>query len=751
MGRRIRSLIWMAVCLCACNTVSTPDSAGITDSNDTLAAVDVSSDVINSAEDSDGSSGDGSASGCSQDADCVPDSPCELGLCNIDGTCRFVFQGGACTDDDPCTVDETCETDGCVGQLRDCDDGNVCTLDGCDPTTGECSSNPADGLCDDGNPCTEGDRCDAGECKPTGDVGCDDNNSCTSDTCSASSGACVNTPLNDAACDDGNFCTVGDACDAGFCIPGAEIPCDDDNGCTKDACEPDTGLCVATPNTEPCDDGNACTIEDSCEDGVCQPGFELNCSDGNVCTSDVCVSETATCINENITGICTDGNFCTVGDTCFAGSCLPGPPKFCQDGNPCTQETCDSTTGDCNSTPSPGECSDGNPCSIGDYCIAGGCVSGMPKVCSDQNPCTLDVCNTDGICEYLPQSGMDCNDFNPCTDADKCNLGECKGKPKNCDDGNPCTDGDSCLAGTCIPGAPLSCDDDNPCTKDACIQSEGGCYYTWEIAAPCTLEDNLCSKGICVEGLCSESGPVDCSDGDLCTIDDCEPETGCSNASLNCNAIACLSGTCESDSGCIYETSPAICDDGIACSLDFCVPGLGCQVEYPEGCCDSQAFFESFDSGLTTWEVYSSSTSVKWQVVENQRSISGNSSLYYGNSAVWNYDTGNTSNGGAVRSATVTIPESGDLSLRFYVWLDVEDVEDFDEVGLRVLPSGTVIWNKTNVPKFEEWYYVVVDLQAFAGEAIQFQFEVNTVDGVDNTTEGVYIDDIAVIGCGPDS
>jgi hypothetical protein len=83
--------------------------------------------------------------------------------------------------------------------------------------------------------------------------------------------------------------------------------------------------------------------------------------------------------------------------------------------------------------------------------------------------------------------------------------------------------------------------------------------------------------------------------------------------------------------------------------------------------------------------------------------------------------------------------------------LDVEDVEDFDEVGLRVLPSGTVIWNKTNVPKFEEWYYVVVDLQAFAGEAIQFQFEVNTVDGVDNTTEGVYIDDIAVIGCGPDS
>ena len=59
-----------------------------------------------------------------------------------------------------------------------------------------------------------------------------------------------------------------------------------------------------------------------------------------------------------------------------------------------------------------------------------------------------------------------------------------------------------------------------------------------------------------------------------------------------------------------------------------------------------------------------------------------------------------------------------------------------------------VIYYKMNVPKFGEWYYVVIDLQSYAGQTIQLQFEVNTVDGVDNLTEGVYIDDISLLGCG---
>ena len=46
---------------------------------------------------------------------------------------------------------------------------------------------------------------------------CDDGNACTTDTCNASTG-CASSPVADgAACDDGDACTSGDACAAGAC------------------------------------------------------------------------------------------------------------------------------------------------------------------------------------------------------------------------------------------------------------------------------------------------------------------------------------------------------------------------------------------------------------------------------------------------------------------------------------------------------------------------------------------------------
>ncbi|MEK7731524.1 MAG: hypothetical protein AAB363_06670, partial [Planctomycetota bacterium] len=57
----------------------------------------------------------------------------------------------------------------------------------------------------------------------TVDANCNDNNTCTTDTCPA--GTCVFTNVADGTvCDDNNVCTTGDSCQAGVCTGGAFAP-----------------------------------------------------------------------------------------------------------------------------------------------------------------------------------------------------------------------------------------------------------------------------------------------------------------------------------------------------------------------------------------------------------------------------------------------------------------------------------------------------------------------------------------------
>ena len=70
-------------------------------------------------------------------------------------------------------------------------------------------------------------------------------------------------------------------------------PCDDGNPCTLDTCTPATG-CQHTPRADgaPCPDGNFCNGTETCQAGTCTPGTPLVCNDGNACTVDSCDSAT---------------------------------------------------------------------------------------------------------------------------------------------------------------------------------------------------------------------------------------------------------------------------------------------------------------------------------------------------------------------------------------------------------------------------------------------------------------------------
>lgn len=437
------------------------------------------------------------------------DSICNSSTCTPEnGECSFVpsHQGGACDDGEPCSNADSCVEGVCSpGPPVNCNDGNPCTDDSCTPGEG-CANTNNVAPCSDGSDCTVADQCQAGECVAGVAMACDDGNQCTDDSCSEEIG-CVYL-ANDAACDDGNDCTAGDSCQGGKCVATAMVDCDDGNLCTDDTCLPDGG-CVHALNSAPCDDNNICTTGDHCQLGECGHSGELACEDSNPCTADSCAPQ-AGCQFLPADGVeCSDKNLCTVGDECAGGVCQPGAAADCDDQNYCTDDVCEPGAG-CLHSNNVAPCDDGDVCTVLDACQDGSCQAGQQIGCDDNSVCTKDWCDPNVGCEHGPEPG-------------------------DCNDGDACTTADSCTDGECVGGPALVCNDDNVCTDDSC-DANAGCQYSPNSAAcedgnACTVADK------CKDGKCSSGGAKDCDDDIECTDDSCDPQAGCQHTpGQNCCA-----------------------------------------------------------------------------------------------------------------------------------------------------------------------------------------------------------------------
>lgn len=167
---------------------------------------------------------------------CDPDETCDGVKNSVDAACPDDYLAPdetPCDDLSPCTDDDECDGGSCDGGVLvvRCEDSNPCTLDFCDPGTGECVFQPRESPCDDGLFCTADDHCADGACTGAART-CDDANACTDDSCNETSNACVNAD-NTAACDDGDECTLDDTCAGGTC-----------GGIANPACEPTTTTTV---------------------------------------------------------------------------------------------------------------------------------------------------------------------------------------------------------------------------------------------------------------------------------------------------------------------------------------------------------------------------------------------------------------------------------------------------------------------------------------------------------------------------
>lgn len=101
------------------------------------------------------------------------------------------------------------------------------------------------------------------------------------------------------------------------------------------------------------------------------------------------------------------------------------------------------------------------------------------------------------------------------------------------------------LSGLALTSPP--CDDGKPCTNDAFDPITGACTHgdregTCDDESACT-ENDRCFEGACV------GDAKHCDDGVTCTLDLCDPR-----------------------SGCVFSPRSEDCDDGVSCTLDVCDP-----------------------------------------------------------------------------------------------------------------------------------------------------------------------------------
>lgn len=475
--------------------------------------------------------------------------------------------------DDNCNglVDEgcngvSCVTDGDCFPFRQHD--RNCNSASCNTNTSLCVFFPASNgtSCPTGNPCYESTSgmCDGvGTCIGTilSNTTCQDNNVCTEDSCLATIAFTGTTPFlyTPATCKHNQTdplcfpCSVSSDCNSH-----PNTPCYSWN-CTL-------GRCVEFENDLQligCTDNNVCNGLETCSAGVCSNGTALNCDDGNPCTTDTC-SPIFGCNHDIVSAAgnaCNDTtNLCNIGGTCnVLGACVGMLNVDCLPLDQCSLPgTCDPLTG---------------------LCIPGGfAVNGTICEFANNSCVSLAKCFS-GIC--TPVANKQCPPQSACEDSGVCNPldGSCSKVllPVGtvCDEGLFCVTNATCnVTGSCVAQTFRNCSYlDSDCGIGKCDDDAALCYLGVKLptGGPCDADGSICTlNDTCVFGTCTAGDHVVCDDGNPCTTDSCDPILGCTftaNDTLTCSGLGTFCNTnprCESG---ICVTTPRNCS---SVATNFC-------------------------------------------------------------------------------------------------------------------------------------------------------------------------------------
>jgi len=486
----------------------------------------------------------------------------------------------------------------------ECEPGTGCFLDPCnegkDCQSGYCVEHMGDAVCTES--CKE--ECPAGwTCKLLSDSGPDAVTLCVSDHSNlckpcAGNSDCKSLGEADDVCvsygSDGSFCggtcAFDSDCPWGFKCKQVETV----EGVPVNQCFAEAGVCPCTQKSILQGLATPCSVVNSfgqCKGKrVCtQQG--LSACDAPTPAAEACNGVDDDCDGEADEPVLVEGKYVEV----------------CDDGNPCTLDSCLAADGCDHQTLDQGECIDGDACTVGDHCSAGEC-KGLPIACDDDNPCTDDACDGVGGCTTTFNTAG-CDDGDPCTVADTCKQGVCSGYDVDCEcatdaDCMPIEDGNLCngtlfcdtakppFLCAVIPESVVTCpetgDPASICVKTACNPATGKCVtsaqhegFACDDGDPCTVGDQ------CAAGLCAPGVAVTCDDGNLCTSDFCLPGQGCAHQD---NASVCNDGdVCTTNDVCAQGQckggKPLACDDGNPCTSDACDSAVGCVHAPSDGEC----------------------------------------------------------------------------------------------------------------------------------------------------------------------
>ena len=562
---------------------------------------------------------------CSNDAQCDDSKPCTADSCD----------NGSCTNDDIaecCSTEADCDdTNPCTQNLCDAN-SNVCTY--------PADASKVSDSCDDSDATTHTDLCLAdGQCLGT-DCACTQAtpgpNACqtlTDWTCDQTDGACIfpgDPGTSGTDCDDLDPATAADKCDAtGTCV-GVQCNCTDPGPCheaTGFTCNAD-GSCVYANKTAgvSCDDGNTCTTGTLCGDGTQVGQCIIDLNNGS---------------QVHVSSSCDDGDPQTVGDQCNAQGACEGSVCDCQDPQPCEEPSgwsCHQLTGSCTyvSKSAGDSCDDSTSCTHSDICTTNAntgalACGGTAYTCDDPNAadfvgscnpavagdcaysalCAGTVTETNGVhygteCSKVPQcfvanASATCDGLGTCSFPANHDVNN-DGNNDACDDGDNCTHGDTCVENAACAGSTYTCASITACTGDNCSPGDvctgtsgtgsshtavgcserpscfaataatcGADRVTGNLEANCLYAPGLkqwvnCSYTCDFITECTTPGSCEESDGFSCDNGTCDYTPKAENSVCETSGSCDANGNCLNGSGCTSNTDCTgtdVCNNGV--------------------------------------------------------------------------------------------------------------------------------------------------------------------------------------------
>ena len=140
------------------------------------------------------------------------------------------------------------------------------------------------------------------------------------------------------------------------------------------------------------------------------------------------------------------------------------------------------------------------------------------------------------------------------------------------------------------------------------------------------------------------------------------------------------------------------------------------------------------------------STSNLWHGTA-RRSVSPSHSQYYGLESTGNYNTGARTAGNLLSPNISLVGVTSPIILSYKYFMQTENSPSWDIATVQISTNSGITWiTLGTLTDSASFTTVSSDISAYAGKKIQIRFNFDTIDGVANTYEGWYIDDVMITG-----